>query len=523
MHINEPELDHVLRSAFARHGEASAFWLNGETYTYSQVFASAVALSKRILAEVAADATVGVLAQRSYAAYVGVLAAVLSGRPYVPINMKFPLERQISIATIGRCALLVFDDYSKRRCGKLLETLGEDVAQISPLLPDEGRVDAPDQSEPVSALDAAAVAYIMFTSGTTGTPKGVAVRRENLASYLAAAKGVAPIDPGTRCTQLFDLSFDLSVHDIFHTWANGGCLYVMGNEDALDPVGFASRHALQAWFSVPSVVAMARRLKRLQPNLLPEMRLSLFCGEPLPVSIADAWAEVAPNSRILNLYGPTEATIAITAQEYVSSPDAGKPASVPLGKAFEHCAAVVVDDSGKPAAVGELWLAGAQISNGYINNDDENRKKFVSQRLPGHPYDRWYRTGDLVRMDDRHGLVFQGRLDEQTKIQGYRVELLEIEEVLRRVSGSAEVAATPWPLTETGSAEGVVGFVCSTSLTAREIVAGCRIHLPSYAAPRKIVFVDALPLNANGKVDRNALRAEYLNQAGEVGRSGPGS
>ena len=305
-----------------------------------------------------------------------------------------------------------------------------------------------------------AIAYIMFTSGTTGVPKGVAVRRDNVTSYLCAIKKIAPIDPGTRCSQLFDLSFDLSVHDLLHTWASGGCLYVMDNEEGLDPVGFARRHALQSWFSVPSVFAMARRLNRLSDGMLPELRLSLFCGEPLPVSIAEEWAKVAPNSRILNLYGPTEATIAITSEEFSLVPEsADRPATVPLGTAFENCAAVVVDQFGNPGSVGELWLGGAQISDGYINNEEENSKKFLNKTLPGYDYSRWYRTGDLVRSDGTYGLVFQGRLDNQVKIQGYRIELLEIEEILRRVSNSPDAAAVPWPPSQTGSAEGIVGFV----------------------------------------------------------------
>jgi non-ribosomal peptide synthetase component F len=342
------------------------------------------------------------------------------------------------------------------------------------------------------------VAYVMFTSGTTGAPKGVAVRRENLSAYLNAIADIAPIEPATRCTQNFDLSFDLSVHDIFQTWTSGGCLYIMGNEDTLDPVGFAKRHALQAWFSVPSVVAMARRMDLLQPGALPSLTLSLFCGEPLPVSVAEDWAKAAPNSRIVN-------------QEFFpASPQNTQLASVPLGTAFRDCASVVVND-GALADEGELWLGGAQISNGYINNEAENRAKFVKHRLPNYPYETWYRTGDLVRLDSAQGLLFQGRLDEQIKVQGYRVELLEIEEVLRRTAGTAEVAASPWPLGEAGAAEGIVAFVCASTKSEREIIAGCRKHLAAYAVPRKILFADSLPLNANGKVDRKALRLHLQN------------
>jgi len=504
------EVGEFLRLSFEQFRDLPAVWLDGRTVSYADLYADAAKLGSTILELTEPAEPIGVLAQRTYPAYVGVLAAILSGRPYVPINMKFPFERQVDIASIARCRVLVWDDQSKRRSHELVQILGPDIHEVSVRIPDQTGA-PPNFHDDRFTGTGSGVAYIMFTSGTTGAPKGVAVRRENLSAYLAAIAEIAPIDPGTRCTQNFDLSFDLSVHDIFQTWASGGCLYVMGNEDALDPVGFAKRHALQAWFSVPSVVAMARRLRRLQPGALPDMRLSLFCGEPLPASIADDWAQTAPNSRILNLYGPTEATIAITAEEYQrSAASDARPATIPLGKAFRNSAAVVVDSKGQPATLGELWLGGAQISNGYINNDKENQAKFINRTLSGYPFDRWYRTGDLVQQDGHHGLVFQGRMDDQAKIQGYRVELLEIEEVLRRASGTTEAAAVLWPVNETGAAEGVVGFVCGPTSAERDIIANCRTHLPSYAVPRKIMVIDTMPLNANGKVDRNALRKTHL-------------
>jgi len=506
--LDTRELGELLCASFERFHDLPALWLGGNFITYAELFGAAAKTADAIMEITEPGERIGVLAQWSFPAYAGILASVLSGRPYVPINMKFPFERQLSIASIARCSLIISDNYSKRRCGELLEKLGPKVREIQVAAPIGAPEHAPDFRNSRFAGESA-IAYTMFTSGTTGVPKGVAVRRDNVASYLHAISKIAPLEPGTRCTQLFDLSFDLSVHDLIYTWASGGCLYVMGNEDMLDPVGFAHRHALQSWFSVPSVVAMARRLNRLSAGLLTDLRLSLFCGEPLPVSIAEEWAKAAPNSQIFNLYGPTEATIAITAEKFIPSrQDAARPATVPLGAAFENCAAIVVDEAGNPSSVGELWLGGAQISNGYVNNEAENTKKFVSKVLMGSPYDRWYRTGDLVRLDGKYGLVFQGRMDDQVKIQGYRVELLEIEEVLRRVSGSSEAAATPWPLSEDGSAEGIVGFVNATPKTEREIISGCRALLPSYMTPRQIIHVESLPLNANGKVDRNALKRE---------------
>ena len=504
------EIGKLLRTRFASYQGLPAIWLDGQEITYAKVFSDAANLAQQMLNMAKPGARIGILAQRSYPAYVGVLASVLSGCPYVPINMKTPLDRQLSIASIADCRLLISDDYSKRRSEELIQRLGPGVKELNtPSTHSSVPVRRTRDVAPV--ISGSATAYIMFTSGTTGAPKGVAVRRENLSSYLAAISEIAPIELGTRCTQNFDLSFDLSVHDIFQTWASGGCLYIMSNEETLDPVGFAKKHALQAWFSVPSVINMAQRLKRIVPGALPDLRLSLFCGEALSTSAVECWAEVAPNSRILNLYGPTEATIAITAKEYTrESNPKERGATVPLGEAFPNSAAVVVNEDRQPALLGELWLGGAQISDGYINNEEEQRRKFIDCKLPGHSYDRWYRTGDIIRINSNNDLVFQGRLDDQAKIQGYRVELLEIEEALRQVSGTSEVAAVLWPITNTGAAEGLVGFVCSAARTEREIIADCRAHLPTYAVPRKVIFVDALPLNANGKVDRKALRDRHL-------------
>ncbi|MHB8528262.1 MAG: amino acid adenylation domain-containing protein, partial [Caulobacteraceae bacterium] len=435
----------MLREAFKRWRGDPALWISGRSYSYGELFGLAVRLAATLRERVRPGEGIGILAQGSYPAYVGVLASLLANRPYVPLNMKFPYERQLTMARVARCAVLISDQRSAKRHEELDRALDLKGAAITDAAL---RTAAFEGGAALGDWDFAgedsSLAYIMFTSGTTGTPKGVAVRRENLRAYLEAVETVAPIRPGARCTQLFDLSFDLSVHDIFRTWTGGGCLYVMDNEEAIDPVGFARRNRLECWFSVPSVVGMAKRLKRLAPGALPDLRLSLFCGEALAVGVAEEWRRAAPNARLLNLYGPTEATIAITAYEYsASEAGADGPATVPLGHAFASSAAIVVgvdDRLATPGSVGEVWLGGAQISSGYINNEGENRRRFVDALFDGYPHQRWYRTGDLARADSRRGLLFEGRVDEQTKIQGYRVELLEVEAALRQAAGAAEVA-----------------------------------------------------------------------------------
>ena len=506
VHSRPADLLTMLRDAFDQHRDRPALWKSGVTRSYGEVWASAAAIAETLDGRLGPDQAVGILAQRSIAAYEGILGCVVAGRPYVPINMKVPLQRQLVMAETARCGTFISDAKSEARHRQLSSSLG----QTDRRGPEDETRNSADVRR--GAVKDDRLAYVMFTSGTTGTPKGVAVTRANLAAYLQAIVEIATFAPGSKCSQLFELSFDLSVHDIFRTWIGGGCLYTMEDEETLDPVGFARRHELNCWFSVPSLVGLAKRLERLGDGSLPHLRLSLFCGEALPTSIAAEWSRVAPNSRIVNLYGPTETTIAITSHEYRHGACDGL-ATVPLGAAFRQSAAVALSDAGDPVQsgeVGELWLGGPQIAKGYMNNESETVERFILRWIEGYRHDRWYRTGDLVRADREHGLIFVGRRDHQVKINGYRVELLEVEEALRFASDCPDAAAVAWPISADGAAEGLVGFVCGSRRAQGEIISACRTRLPSYMVPKRIFSVESIPVNSNGKVDRKALEAEYL-------------
>ena len=191
----------------------------------------------------------------------------------------------------------------------------------------------------------------------------------------------------------------------------------------------------------------------------------------------------------------------------------GDQVSVPLGSALSQSAAVALTDAGEPAQpgeIGELWLGGAQIAKGYINNEAENAERFVPRKIKGYSCNRWYRTGDFVRNDPVHGLIFLGRRDDQVKISGYRVELLEVEEALRSASDCPDVAAIAWPISHDGTAGGVVAFICGSHRSQAEIIEACRARLPSYIVLRELILVDNTPIDSNGKRDRKALLAQHL-------------
>jgi len=388
------------------------------------------------------------------------------------------------------------------------------VALIGPMA---AETVGPDHA-PSTPVDVSPLAYIMFTSGTTGHPKGVAVHRSNLAAYLSSIAGVVPLSVGTRCSQMFDLSFDLSVHDMFHTWASGGVLYVPNAKEVLDPIGFAKRHRLECWFSVPSMVARAARAGQLASGALSDLQFSLFCGEPLPVSLAEQWVQVAPNSQILNLYGPTEATIAITAHHFVPGASTYSGLStVPIGEPLDGSELQIVNTDELPSETGELLLGGPQISAGYMNDPLLQADRFIARCFAGAASTRWYRTGDAVRATASGALAFEGRLDDQVKINGYRVELQDVDEALRRAAGTREVATIAW--TRRGSTI-LIGFVCGSTRSTSEILVECRRTLPTYMRPRRILTVDQMPTSVSGKLDRKALAAMLSAPRPRQGESG---
>ncbi|MFI6392328.1 AMP-binding protein [Nonomuraea sp. NPDC050540] len=440
----------------ARNGDAVALEVAGDRLTYAELDE----LAGRIAAGIGGDAPrVGLRADRTVLAYAGYLAIQRLGRTVVPLNPAAPQARN---ETIARAAGLV-------------------LATPAPA----GR------AAPAGAQDPDGLAYILFTSGSTGVPKGVPLRHSSVDAYLSYVIPRYELGPGCRVSQTFDLTFDLSVFDMFATWGSGATLVVPLKYDLLKPVTFVTRHELTHWFSVPSVVSVAARLRRLGTGTMPSLRWSLFCGEPLTLQQADAWRAAAPHSVLENLYGPTELTISCTQYRLPAErADWPEPANgtVPIGVPYPHVEHTVMD--------GELCLKGVQRFPGYLDPaDDEGR--FLGE---------WYRTGDRVAWEDGL-LVHHGRLDQQVKIAGHRVELGEIEAALRRQPGVSEAVVLALPGAD---GELILEAACTgAGVDTATLLRGVAQVLPRYMVPRAVTVLDELPLNGNGKVDRRALADMY--------------
>ncbi len=484
------------------------------------------------------EKVVAVLADRSVGAYGGILGVLASGRGYVPLNPKFPLERTLVMLRASGCKTLVVGRECAAALEALLPRLGEcSDTPVTLVIPDSGwepgsnllsslrssllsshRViparqlsNIADPCDPV--VDGSDTAYLLFTSGSTGMPKGVAVSQSNVVAYMEYAAKRFGMHGGDRCSQNFDLTFDLSVHDLFTCWDAGATLCPYA-EQTLTPATLVDEKGLTCWFSVPSVAMFASKLGLLEPGAFPTLRWSLFCGEALSSSLAAAWQAAANHSILENLYGPTEATIAITYYRWNSatSPAECVRGLVPIGWPFDGQQVCAVNEDLASVALGEcgeLCLGGSQVTHGYLNDPEKTAKSFVRLKHTGDQV--WYRTGDLVRQDERGCLFYLGRRDFQVKVNGYRVELQEIDLVLREAARTELAVAIPWPLSE-GSASGIVGVLSgSDPAHDQQIIAACETRLPRYMVPNRIYHFPQIPLNVNGKIDRGKITEMLAN------------
>jgi len=516
----------LLRQSFDQHAGRGCLEVDGRVVTYNDMGRLGTSIAQAIdQAEGGQPKSLAaVLGYRSLSAYAGILGALLSGRGYVPLNPKFPLSRTVAMINLSGVSTLVVDPGLLELLGQVLPDVQRpltvicpepaEVAALASAHPRHAFVDAdalpPGGDKPRPATRPEDIAYVMFTSGSTGVPKGVPVSNRNVVAYLEYVSRRYAVVPEDRLSQMFDLTFDLSVHDIFLSWINGACLCVVPEDQVIAPARFVAKNALTLWFSVPSVPLMLSRLRMLRPGIFPNLRYSLFCGEPLSSKLASAWQQAAPQSVVENLYGPTEATIAITHYPWdeEKSPGACVNGVVPIGWPFEGQQLIVADEKGNQVAdgeQGELLIAGSQVTGGYLNNPEKTAAQFVTR--PGDPDTIWYRTGDVSRRGPDGCLYYLGRLDDQVQIHGYRVELQEVDAALRAAVGhdGAVAVAIPYQMAQ---AEEIHGFVQGGEESQAEAVIGRSAQsLPTYMQPKAVHFIKELPRNANGKIDRRALAA----------------
>lgn len=458
---------------------------------------------------------VGVLASRSVDACLALLGAGWAGATYVPLGLALPEERLLTVLSLCDLAAIIADETGAQRLSEAV------LAACPPLViaPGAGRlrpppggrvrlVDVDDlpttaASEP-APMAAADTAYIIYTSGTTGVPKGVMISAGAIRHYAAMVADLLDLRPGDRALETCELSFDFSVHNMFSTWQAGASLHVLPAARVMNAVKFARDHGLTVWNSVPSLVGRLRQVKALRAEVLPQLRVTVFGGEPLSTGVAEAWRLAAPNTTVFNLYGPTEVTVFCLSQR-VDLPVPLTPGRdfVAIGTPMPGSEAAIFDGEGRrvgDGVPGELAIAGVQLSQGYLNES-----ALTAARFPEIDGQRWYLTGDLALRDAAGIFHCLGRIDNQVKILGHRIELEEIDTHLRAVCHADVVGTVAWPLVD-GAAQGLVAFIGAPVVDVGLVLAALRERLPAYMLPERLIALENMPFNPSGKVDRAALR-----------------
>jgi len=513
-------LHHWLQSSAARFPDRVAVSSQGHSLTYAQLelLSNRLANSLRRQAVVTGD-RVGIDLEKSIAAIVAMFGILKAGACYVPLDPRAPVKRLGYV--VGNCRMrgLVTTPERLARLIPALESVP--AAQILFAATDsradmtwQGMESDTDTVPPDPGLLEQDLAYILYTSGSTGQPKGVMLSHRAALTFVNWALDYFQLQPQDVLANHAPLHFDLSIFDIFAATAAGACVALVPASASVFPRSLADwieNNGISVWYSVPSILTQLALNGALNRHAFARLRLVLFAGEVFPTRHLRNLLQQWTRPRFFNLYGPTESNVC-TVFEVRELPAEDTP--IPIGSACSNTEVFSLNDRGAEAAVGEdgeLYVRGPSLMDGYWGLAEQTARNLLPD--PRHPEraGRVYRTGDIVRRDAAGAYHFVGRRDLQVKSRGYRIELGDIEATLHKHAGVAEVAIVAVPHAEFGSTlHGIIAPRPGMDLQRAELAAWCATYLPPYMVPAEFEIRESLPKTSNGKVDRAVLQREAL-------------
>lgn len=493
----------------AEHAQRPALRYSGHQYSYSDLSQWVDKLGAFLLERNLVHGDIIAIGNnKSPLSYALMLAAIRLGVAYVNIDTGSPLERNLHIIDTSGVTLLFYDEPAYAQY--MRDLAGEHRSAIElqfDILPDILEGDLERQKSRMLHVDGSTIAYVMFTSGSTGMPKGVAVTHQNVLHFIRWGQQYFEITQEDNFANLSPMYFDNSVFDFYVGLFSGASLSPIHRKlmnSPYDLVLHVEKMQCSVWFSVPSLLIYLMAMKALTPKALATLRYFIFGGEGYQkVELKKLYDLFSAQTALVNVYGPTECTCICSAYRLSDKDFQDLGGLPPLGKLNPNFDYRILDED-KDEELGELCLIGPNVAAGYFNDIERSAGSFFTLSDSRRFMKRMYRTGDLVREVDGQ-LHFVGRKDNQVKHMGYRIELEEIEHALAKLP-NVNQAAVIYHRANTAYGK-LIGFVASSvNLDEKHLLADLGRMLPDYMVPSSIIITTALPKNSNGKVDRQQLQ-----------------
>lgn len=469
------------------------------SYSYKELYVLSYNIAVQIRKYNIRNSLIGIYTDNNVYTYASILGVLMSGNGFVPLNNKFPDERLKTIINQSEIKLVIMCSNSLSRIQKM------GVQQY--LIADMNYSLIPDAQ--IETENTEHIVYLLFTSGSTGTPKGIPITCKNFDSLIRALSERYPLSSRDKVLQTFELSFDVSIGCMFLAWQHGATLVLvpLSGIVAIDALRTILNHNVNFVTIAPSAVNYMKSYKIIPQIKLPFVTTTIFTGEALSYETVLVWKQSAENTIVDNAYGPTEASVwcyfyrlgSQTKEELVNG-------LCPIGSPLPGIESKIVSETNGENLMqeqGELLISGVQVFSGYWKNESKTSDAFIEEQGK-----KWYKTGDIVVKNEKGNIVYINRKDNQVKINGFRVETGEVEYAIKNVVSSQNVAVLI--NNPSGRSPELIAFVERCSMDKSDILNKLKAVLPFYMLPRDIIFIDYLPINSNGKIDRMKLK-ELLN------------
>lgn len=525
-------LHHLLVASAEKYPDKEAVIDNGNSLTYSELDLKSGQLSQSLARwGVKAGDRVGIMLENSIESIVSLFGILKAGAAYVPIDPLAPSARIGHI--VNNCEIKVLVTSTEHAAKNILNTHDSSSLQII-LLVDQGANQLRGQFKGLEiyslemlpsyvfedalslGISDTSPAYILHTSGSSGMPKGVVITHQNSLAFVDMAADFFAISDDDRLASHAPLHFDLSVFDIFVAVRAGATIVLVPANLAVFPIKlsqFISDAKVTVWNSVASVLSLLAGRGGISAYPFDALRLVLFSGDTLPVKYLRVVKGCFSNARFFNIYGQTEANSSTFYPIGMIPP--GGDWKIPIGKPFPNFDVFALDENNtsvtRPGEIGELYINSSTVALGYWRDENKTSESFVFDPRSKLSMGKVYKTGDLVRVESNGDYVFVGRKDRQIKSRGYRIQLDEIESILKNHPSVKETAVIAIPDELVGCRlSAYVSPVEDIKLTDMDIFDHCSMFLPEYMIPENIEFRDSLPRTATGKIDRNLLERSSI-------------